>query len=333
MKSFGLRVLNWLAGRYHKAAIYVLLQLKRTKLNKLIRNAAQASEKDPVVWRVCGGGMCSYSYNIQVKTKIGDIDLFLKIASLKLQNHVALKLLSREARALSELKGSCHAPELKAFDRGSILGVPFLLAEKLTGRPRFDPEFLAKSTSQVAEVLARIHERPVDENCSVLHEWKPLASPGIIPPWATSLEMWERARALMGQSMHLPIADRVFSHGDFGPHNLLWSSENLTGVIDWPTVMCLAREWDVASYRLALAAICGLQVADKFTNEYKNITNRELPFLEIYDLYHLFRIDYPKMEPAGYEYWKHHIVRPQMHARLNDFVAISIKKIDSSDAL
>jgi aminoglycoside phosphotransferase len=245
-----------------------------------------------------------------------------------LQKNFALKLLSREARALSELKGSCHAPELKAFDRGGILGVPFLLAEKLTGRPRFDPEFLAKSTKQVAEVLARIHERPVDENCSVLHEWKPLASPGIIPPWATSLEMWERARALMGQSMPLPIADGVFSHGDFGPHNLLWSSENLTGVIDWPMLMCFSREWDVASYRFPLAAICGLQVADKFTTEYKAIANSELPLLEIYDLYHLLRSHLPSMEPAGYEYWKDHAARDRVHAHLNDLLVQAMIESD-----
>src|SRR5712692_4522932 len=45
---------------------------------------------------------------------------------------------------------------------------------------------------------------------------------------------------------------RVICHGDFHPHNILYSGSSVTGVIDWPNVVVAEPAYDVATTRIIL---------------------------------------------------------------------------------
>ncbi|HTL37853.1 MAG TPA: phosphotransferase [Kofleriaceae bacterium] len=102
---------------------------------------------------------------------------------------------------------------------------------------------------QMATMLARIHALDVDVPKRIVDwrssEYKP-------PPDATS-DVWKDVVAIVAQER--TVTDARFSHGDYQHFNMLWSDEQLTGVIDWIEACLGPQDLDVGHCRLNLALL------------------------------------------------------------------------------
>jgi aminoglycoside/choline kinase family phosphotransferase len=95
--------------------------------------------------------------------------------------------------------------------------------------------------------------------------------------------VWERAFEILGQDP--PAYDATFLHRDFAPRNLLWTGEEITGIVDWVETSWGPAWLDVAHFRTMLAVGHGTEVADRFGAAYRRLTGREpQPYFDVMDV-------------------------------------------------
>ncbi len=84
----------------------------------------------------------------------------------------------------------------------------------------------------------------------------------------------------------LPAAltqERVVSHGDFHPGNMLWSRGRLA-MVDWGAVRVERRTRDVVYCRTELAVLRGAREADRFLKTYESVAGERLEHVVVWDL-------------------------------------------------
>src|SRR5262245_4775347 len=185
------------------------------------------------------------------------------------------------ARALSEratqnaLAGLGYpAPRvLLASADPSILGGPFLVMERLAGRPLLDARWLGVASAMV-EMQTRLHALDAEVLLQALDREGQASSlaggPAISREAVTfdghlarlerriargSLRSLEQAMAWLLE--HRPTGEHrhVICHGDFHPQNILMTDGRVTGVIDWPNTVVADPAFDVASTRVLLGLV------------------------------------------------------------------------------
>lgn len=146
-------------------------------------------------------------------------------------------------------------PKVLAFeDQTSLCGAPFIVMEKIPGRPAgrlsgfFNPGSpdTASATRDLARVLGNLHSVPV-KDVYVVKDAASLCTPSqrlhdeITYNWCR----WERERIT-----HSPLIESAYAliflesssgisetssivHGDMGPHNLLIDQGKVTAILDW----------------------------------------------------------------------------------------------------
>jgi aminoglycoside phosphotransferase (APT) family kinase protein len=144
----------------------------------------------------------------------------------------------------------------------AILGGPFLVMERLPGRPLLDAQRLGIASVLVemqlrlhaldAEVLLQALERDGVPRSAITLEGH---LDGLERRIASGLEGLKPAMRWL--SDRPPPADgrRVICHGDFHPQNILVAAGRVTGVIDWPNVVVADPAYDVASTRVILGLV------------------------------------------------------------------------------
>lgn len=81
------------------------------------------------------------------------------------------------------------------------------------------------------------------------------------PAWWHDPALWEAA---VQHSIHArPTGPRVVIHRDLHPDNVLWSGDDITGVVDWGNACLGPAPFDVAHYRVNLATLHGPETADR----------------------------------------------------------------------
>ena len=104
-------------------------------------------------------------------------------------------------------------------------------------------------------VLERIHATPPGDleawSYRGYHEGERLSRPAW---WADSLT-WERAR--LATETARPSGPPVLIHRDFHAGNLLWSGDELSGVVDWGQACVGPAEFDTAHWRVNHAILHG----------------------------------------------------------------------------
>ncbi|UUZ57827.1 aminoglycoside phosphotransferase family protein [Nocardioides sp. B-3] len=98
--------------------------------------------------------------------------------------------------------------------------------------PGAPDEFRCDDTTltSIAELLAAIHEV---EATPAARPYQSRAWPAkwVVPRWAARPDVWRAAFDLLASDA--PGFEPTFLHRDFGPHNLLWSGDEITGIVDW----------------------------------------------------------------------------------------------------
>ena len=192
-----------------------------------------------------------------------------------------LRSVTRESAVLTALeRSSVPAPQLVGSIGDDVPGGPALLMTRVPGRVLLMPRDREQWLRQMAQMLARIHELEV-------------AGPGF-EPWldidtltppadASHPDIWREAFALVARQ---PSATRPrFIHRDYQHFNLLWSREQLSGVVDWAGAGIGPPDVDVGHCRLNLTLLFSAHVAERFRELYEAASGRAVdPYWDVHAL-------------------------------------------------
>jgi aminoglycoside phosphotransferase (APT) family kinase protein len=161
-------------------------------------------------------------------------------------------------------------------------GRPAVVMSRLPGRPDLTPTDIDSRVGALAQALAELHETPLNGAEGAV----------TLPP---RFESW---RAPAGEHDPLTAAafravtagpptrtsERVLTHGDFHPGNVLWKGGRISGVVDWSEARLDTRWYDVAYCRASVCIHHGPDIADRVTDAYSAIVGGTSEELAVYDL-------------------------------------------------
>jgi aminoglycoside phosphotransferase (APT) family kinase protein len=238
--------------------------------------------------RRLGGGSSSAVHSVDVRRPGG------AVLRLVLRRHLLFRWLQeepdaaeKEARNLQLLeKVGIAAPRLVAVDaNGAECDVPALLMTRVAGHLDLKPKALDPWLHQMAELLPPIHA--IDLGPVRVQEWEiwddlRKSRP---PDWTRRRRDWERLIEIV--SGPWPRYRPRFVHRDFQHYNVLWSRGRPTGIVDWINASIGPVELDFAHFRHNLLGDFGFEVAERFLEHYREVTDEEPdPFWEALNLSH-----------------------------------------------
>lgn len=189
----------------------------------------------------------------------------------------------REAEIQEMLAGSgVPAPRSLALDRhGEHCEHPAHLMTLLPGQVdqlRTDSD----SLGLLAQLLTDIHAVDPTIQVRTYQSWA-WEEKFVVPDWAANRELWEDAFALLRTAP--PAYEPCFIHRDFALRNVLWSGDQIGGVVDWVETSIGPAWLDVAHCSSNIAVRQGNGLADAFADAYVARTGRESqPYFDVMDL-------------------------------------------------
>jgi aminoglycoside phosphotransferase (APT) family kinase protein len=184
----------------------------------------------------------------------------------------------REAAILSAL-ASTDLPTPRLIAAIDEAPGPALLMTRVPGRVELMPRDRDGWLRQMATMLARIHA--LDIVAPPFESWLD-ASQLAAPPDSKRPELWREAIALMATP---PPAERTFIHRDYQHFNLLWTDDQLTGVVDWTYAAVGPPSVDVGHCRLNLALLFSAELAEQFHELYEAASGRRVdPWWDVHAL-------------------------------------------------
>ncbi|GAA1477933.1 hypothetical protein GCM10009623_23790 [Nocardioides aestuarii] len=184
-------------------------------------------------------------------------------------------LVAREARTQQQLAGT-PVPAPSSVATGVVGGVAAHLMTLLPGRPGDGP------VTALARLLADIHEVVADPAPRTFQSWAWEAK-RIVPDWSSRPEAWRRAFDVLAAGE--PTWEPCFLQRDFGPRNVLWQGERVSGVVDWVETSTGPAWLDVAHGASNLALRHGPAEAARLAAAYVAETGRRRePWWELLDV-------------------------------------------------
>jgi aminoglycoside phosphotransferase (APT) family kinase protein len=190
----------------------------------------------------------------------------------------------REAEALELLADvDLPTPRLVALDPdGSVAGAPSVLMTRLPGGVDWDPPAVEEFLRALAEPLPVVHSVGVSVS-EVLPEYRPYPLRMRRPPvWAARPDVWERAFDVLDRES--PSEERLFTHRDYHPGNVLWEGGRVTGIVDWVNASVGSPWADVGHCRVNIASELGQQAADRFLDLYRAVSGRTDEYHPYWDI-------------------------------------------------
>jgi aminoglycoside phosphotransferase (APT) family kinase protein len=184
----------------------------------------------------------------------------------------AVDAVASEAAILTALaRSDLPAPRLLGSTTDAADAGPAVLMTRVPGHMHLTPGDLESWLHQMAHMLARIHT--LDIAAGPFAPW--LDRSRLAPaPDASRPELWRDAIRLVAEDRR--PNHTCFLHRDYQAFNLLWSREQLTGVIDWVQASIGPPEIDVGQCRLNLALLFSADVAERFQHMYEAEVGRKV---------------------------------------------------------
>lgn len=155
---------------------------------------------------------------------------------------------------------------------GEWFGCPTIVMTRMPGRPDIAPSNHARYVTEVVGVLAQIHAVDVSRASGCL------VTPPFVDTWVPPDEPSEGVldRPLAERLLKTLVAmhpwtggdERVFTHTDLHPGNLLWTRGRLSGVIDWSSARVGYRAEEVAYFANEAELLLGADVGDAIQQTY-----------------------------------------------------------------
>ncbi len=196
-----------------------------------------------------------------------------------------------EATTLAYQAGIPAAEPIAVDVDGDWFDSPAIAMSLLPGAPLLQPNDRRTYADQVATSLAAVHDLSTGSLPSPLRRphridvLDPAATPrtGHLAPSTV-----ERVAAVLTKARDaLAAEDRVLTHGDFHPGNLLWSRDRLTGIVDWSGTRPGPLQWELAYFRVELTVLVDRRAANAILSSYEAVTGHEAFDQPIWDLVHV----------------------------------------------
>ncbi len=181
-------------------------------------------------------------------------------------------IIEQEVRALRVLERSAAVTPVAIVSdaSGTDADVPALVMSCLPGRVEWAPPDLDAWLRQLAEALVAIHATPwhARDRIRPFRPYEP--DRWERPGWLRDPSIWGRAVAVFDA----PPADdaKVFINRDYHPGNVLVRRSKLSGVVDWQAAAIGPPSVDVSHCRGNLIGRFGLEVADRFTQMWQDVS-------------------------------------------------------------
>jgi aminoglycoside phosphotransferase (APT) family kinase protein len=161
-------------------------------------------------------------------------------------------------------------------------GRPAVVMSRLPGRPDLTPKDVDSSVGALAQTLAQLHETPLDGADGAV------TRPERFEAWAAPAgehdPLTAAAAAAVTARLPLRTSERVLTHGDFHPGNVLWHRGRISGLVDWSAARLDSRWYDLAYGRASVCIHHGPDIADRLADAYSAIVGRTSDELAVYDL-------------------------------------------------
>ena len=232
-------------------------------------------------------------------------------------------ILHKEARALHLVAAAeLPTPELVAADfDAERCDVPALLMRRLPGRVVLEPPDLGTWLAGLAAPLPAIHALGAEARRSV-QAYRCYSEIGRLEPpsWSRRPELWKRALDLLAEPA--PSAPERFVHRDYHPTNVLWSRGRLSAVLDWTNASHGPAAVDLGHCRLNLVQLLGVEVAERFRDEYIALVGGDGDLHPYWDLITAIEVlPEPDVYPGWSELGVEHLAREQVRERLDEYLA------------
>ncbi len=166
-------------------------------------------------------------------------------------------------------------------DAGNWFGFPAIVMSALPGKPTLYPADVDGWIMGAAGGLAAVHDLDPGNARAVRaprwQRWRPLID-----------RVGDEAGAVekrLGQLYERAEGDqKVFSHDDYNPGNVLFHDGDLSGVVDWADITIEPAQAAVAQYRHLLAIHPGGEAPGRFLAGYSAASGRELADLPLWDI-------------------------------------------------
>jgi aminoglycoside phosphotransferase (APT) family kinase protein len=243
----------------------------REGLAEVAKEVARGSQAIHV--RRLGGGLATATHAVDLKAKTGKI---LRVVLKRYRKED--KTAALEWGRLSFARDlPVPSPEPLALDlSGGWFGTRALVMSRLSGHPHVVPRNLDDWVHQIAQTLVKIQSGPIRRIPAALKR------PHAAESWEPSKDLRQGElvnRATDAIRKNLPEAlkaQRAIGHGDYHPGNLLWSREQLTGVIDWSAARIGPMAYEVSYCRADLTILIGFDAAERFRMAYEQIKGKRL---------------------------------------------------------
>ena len=218
-------------------------------------------------------------------------------------------------------------PEPIAADLESVwFGGPALVMSRLPGRPNVTPNDVNSWVVALAHALAQVHATALDEAVGAL------VPPSRIETWTPEGEHHPlTAAAVSAVAARVPSlsSERVFTHGDFHPGNVLWQRGRISGIVDWSAAGLGARWSELAYCRADVCLLLGPDVADRLGDAYSAIVGATSDDLAVYDLIWLFNIRHHAQVALGAYREQGHVPNRQLSlAHVDDQLRRVLKRLN-----
>lgn len=199
------------------------------------------------------------------------------------------ELARHEAEALrlaAQVKG--NTPRIIAFDEtGSDCGIPAVLMTRLEGAVVLNPPDEDAWLNGLAESLAQIHAVRADGFPWRYFTYTELSALET-PSWSRFPEKWDIGIRIAQKPR--PLFPPCFIHRDYHPTNVLWSSDSVSGIVDWVNACEGPAGVDIGHCRVNLVQLFGVPAADAFLSAYEKHTGSAFQYDPYWDLVTLMDI-------------------------------------------
>jgi aminoglycoside phosphotransferase (APT) family kinase protein len=207
------------------------------------------------------------------------------------------------------------------FDR------PTVVMSRLPGRADLTPEDVDSWVGALAQALAELHETPLDGAEGAV------TRPPRFETWRAPVGEHDplTAAAISAVTARRPSgsAERVLTHGDFHPGNILWQRGRISGVVDWSEARLDNRWYDLAYCRASVCYLLGPDIADRLANAYSGIVGGTSVELAVYDLVCVVSSRHYLAESLAVDREQGHVPNYQLSlAHLDEHVRRSLKRLD-----
>lgn len=220
-----------------------------------------------------------------------------------------------------------RTPDMIAFDEtGERCGTPAVWMTHLEGQVVLQPPDMSGWLDGMAQALVRIHAGDSSDLNDFPWTYYSYCNAAILDTstWSRHPDKWRLAAEFVQNDQ--PAYTKRFIHRDYHPANVLWSGDEVSGVVDWVNGCVGPAGIDVGHCRVNLAQLYGVEAADEFMRRYCKYAGDSFVYDRYWDLLSLLDVVceppdvYPGWTALGVNWLSRQMVTERLDAYLTSLL-------------